>query len=106
MKQIVLILSLIVMLTACHTVPPTVIGAETQKEITTLKEQASTATGQAEIIDASVDSISGDITNIKGKAPDDLKPEIQAIQDKMAILSGLTEAYKAGFRRLSRQQGR
>ena len=93
MKQIVLLLSLIVMLTACHTVPPTVIGTETRKEISTLKEQAETVNTQAAVIDSSVDTITSDIVDLETKAPEELKPEIREIKQKMTILAGLTETH-------------
>lgn len=94
MKKILFILSVCAFLTACHTVPPAVIGQETQQGLLSLQSEVTTLATQAEVIDSGVDTIADDVDSLAKKAPESLQDEIKAIQVKIAAVAGLTEKQK------------
>lgn len=87
-------IALLVLMVSCQSVPSSVIGTETRAGIDDLKDQTKDIASQADAIDSGVDSVAQDLEDLEKDAPDALRPEIRAIQEKVTIIAAQTEAHK------------
>lgn len=95
-KGLVLLFCLVSIMSACRSIPPTVIGAETRENLEALEDQAETVAKEAADIDLGLETVGDDLTALEPRIPEDIKQEFQAIQDKVTVLSGLAGKVTAG----------
>lgn len=102
MKYFFVFLGIILLLTSCGTVSPSIIGSETRVELETLVSQQTESVIQVERIEGSAKGISDSLKSLETRVPDVLKPEFMVLRQKadehagqVSILKDSLEAERA-----------